>query len=80
MLKLRLVAAGKTRIVNVEQFEILLICPYCWKEFPTINPDQIYCKPSHGVMCRQIRAFDRSVPMSISTIGWRLRPPVAVAQ
>lgn len=48
--------------MTVKQAEFVRECPYCkligeeFVEFLTIDPDQIYCKPSHRVnYCRKTR-------------------------
>lgn len=51
--------SGTVRREEVQQVQFVLRCPHCSVEFKTIDPDQIYCKPSHGVRAREHRRILR---------------------
>lgn len=68
MLRIKLTyESGRSRTVTVSQAEFVKICPYCRIEFPTIDPDQIYCKRSHAVLACQVRTFARNMPRALAT-------------
>lgn len=43
---------------EMQQVEFVVRCHYakCAMEFTTIDPDQLYCKPSHSVRACEFRA------------------------
>jgi hypothetical protein len=57
--------SGEQVRLDVIQAEFVRECPYCKlrgldMEFRTIDPDQIYCKPSHSVRMSEWRRYFRS--------------------
>ncbi len=68
MLTLRILTEdGTLKRITVVQAEFIKTCPYCRDEFPTVNPDQIYCKTSHRVNACMVRNFDRTAPRALAT-------------
>lgn len=73
MLRLAIITNGQREVLEVEQAQFVRHCAYrrCREEFDTVDPDQLYCKPSHRVSACKDRTMGTILRarLSISTIG-----------
>lgn len=58
---------GQYARIEVQQVEFVVICHHskCGKEFQTIDPDQMYCKPSHQVRASELRRIIRESQVAV---------------
>lgn len=67
MLTIQITMSGSIQRLTVDQFELVRTCRYwrCEKEFFTVDPDQLYCEPNHGIYQSKLRKILRDSAVAL---------------